>query len=342
MSEPDGATGEPIVYNGRVAHHADEEPEYALEAEPEQASWFEPAAQPAGYEPGQVGNGGPPGFQADDGHGWDAAPDGHDPHQAEWFLPTGRAGLLPESMTESWDDTGHGRARPETAAKPPWAGEQQAAVRDTPPPWESGPWPGPGEARLQSSEEGGYARSARPAESERHRDQQLADPTNWPATAALATAILPIVIPGVALGILGLRRAAVTGTGRIWSWLGIGLSVVWAIILVALLASGGSSTQSCGGSQNDVSLPVDQVLRDLATNAPKTVLIQDLDRAVSAANKAAAASSDVTAGNALASLTAGLQQALAAVSARHPATSHVLLHSQIAADAQVVSRACTA
>ena len=65
--------------------------------------------------------------------------------QAEWFLPTGRAGLLPESMTESWDDEPAGDAgRTEAAGAPPWAGEELAPAASSPPPWESGPWPGPG------------------------------------------------------------------------------------------------------------------------------------------------------------------------------------------------------
>src|SRR5215469_9642494 len=48
---------------------------------------------------------------------------------AEWFLPTGRAGLLPESMTVSSEDDQSGqpraqdRAQVQAAGAPPWAGE---------------------------------------------------------------------------------------------------------------------------------------------------------------------------------------------------------------------------
>src|SRR5215469_11969604 len=72
---------------------------------------------------------------------------------AEWFLPTGRAGLLPESMTVSSEEDQSGQpgaqysARIQSAGAPPWAGEVTGPATGTPPPWETGPWPGPGEDR---------------------------------------------------------------------------------------------------------------------------------------------------------------------------------------------------
>src|SRR5215469_7035092 len=70
--------------------------------------------------------------------------------QAEWFLPTGRAGLLPDSMTESWDDNGSAlpdrAGRAEAVGAPPWGSDGASAAVGEPPPWEIGPWPGHGEA----------------------------------------------------------------------------------------------------------------------------------------------------------------------------------------------------
>src|SRR5262245_59652311 len=81
---------------------------------------------------------------------------------AEWFLPTGRAGLLPESMTVFADEAQSGPpmaqypARIESAAAPPWAGEATftGPAAEAPPPWETGPWPGPGETGASSTADG--------------------------------------------------------------------------------------------------------------------------------------------------------------------------------------------
>ena len=53
--------------------------------------------------------------------------------QAQWFLPTGRAGLLPESMTESWEEgQEHDPGRAAAAGAPPWASEGTCADRGQP------------------------------------------------------------------------------------------------------------------------------------------------------------------------------------------------------------------
>jgi hypothetical protein len=332
MSEPDGPSGEPGAANGQLTtHHADRDPDLAGHD-----SWFEPAARPAGQETGSAGDG-------DVSAGWTGRahdldwPDGNDSHQAEWFLRTGRAGLLPESMTESWEEHPHAHDRPPTAADPPWAGERDSvALDEAPPPWESGPWPEPGEGKPEVPPEPVVVGAPVADDT-----QPPAETANWQATAALATGILPLVVPGVVLGVLGLRRASVTGAGRMWSWLGIALSVIWAIVLVFYLAgSGGQPGQACGGYQNDVNLPVAQVLRDLANGAPQSVLVQDLHQAISQANSAAAAVQQVTARNAMVSLTAGLQQALETAGQNHPA--YAAIRRQLSADAAAAASSCKA
>ncbi len=116
--------------------------------------WFEPEPKTAQPDPPHVaglpdGTGLPDGAGLADAAGWPAAAGAAagSGSQAQWFLPTGRAGLLPESMTESWDE-GQERdpGRAEAAGAPPWASDGPAPSVDSPPPWESGPWPGPGES----------------------------------------------------------------------------------------------------------------------------------------------------------------------------------------------------
>jgi hypothetical protein len=314
MSEPDGPSGEPGAANGQLTtQHADSDPDLAA-----RDPWFEPAVRSAGQQA-------------------DSADSGNGSHQGDWFLRTGRAGLLPESMTESWEEHPHAHDRPETAADPPWAGDRDSvAVDEAPPPWESGPWPEPGEARPEVA-----AAPAVVGEPAGYDTQPAAETANWQATAALATGILPLVAPGIVLGVLGLRRAGITGAGRLVSWLGITLSVIWAIFLIFYLASsGGQSGQACGGYQNDVNLPVSQVLRDLATGAPQGVLAQDLHQAITQANSAAAAAEQVTARNAMVSLTAGLQQALATAGQNHP--EYGAIRKQLAGDAAAAASSCKA
>jgi hypothetical protein len=150
------------------------------------------------------------------------------------------------------------------------------------------------------------------------------------------------VLPGAVLGVLGLRRARVTGTGRAASWTGIALSVIWAVVLIAWLAIGsGGAAQACGGYQRQVSFPVAQVLHDLSGGAPATVLTSDVHLAISQANSAAAATGDVAARDAMVSLTAGLQESLSQASASRSTAAYAGIRKVLAADMAAVTRACT-
>ena len=239
-------------------------------------------------------------------------------------MRTGRACLLPDSITESREESRPGQERLETAGAPPWAGDRATAAADAPPPWESGPWPGPGSEPRPAG-----TAPASPA---------AADTGNWQATAAAGVSILPLVLPGLALGAIGLRRSRVTGTGRAASWLAIGISLIWAVVLsVWLASSGGTTASACGGYENAVSIQVSQVLRDLASGAPQTVLTADLRQAITQANNAAAQAQQVTARDAMATLTARLQQVAADGSA-----AGSLRHQEVAAAAAEMARACKA
>lgn len=309
MSERNGPGTDTGAANGQLAQQDTGDSE--IRAYPtHEEGWFEPVPQAEGRDLAEAGD------EADTG----------------WFLRTGRAGLLPDSMTESWEESGHAPDRPETASAPPWAGEQAGPEPEEPPPWESGPWPEPGEARP--------ARSRRPAV-RATTSRAPGEAGNWQATAALTTGILPLVVPGAVFGVLGLRRAKAVGVGRIWSWLGIGCSAVWAVILIVVLTSAaGGSSPGCGNYQHSVSYPVAQVRNDLSSGAPQSVLAGDLRTALSEANAAAAATIEVSARNAMVALTGGLEQAQTQTKASHSTATYAAVSTQLEAEVAAVTAVC--
>jgi hypothetical protein len=313
MSEPNGPGGESGAAAQQLADTGADDP------------WFEPGPKPNGYQ-----------SLANDQHAAgerNSEPRFDGPHRPEeWFLPAGRAGLLPDSMTETWESGAPGTERHETAGAPPWAGEQPAQDVAEPPPWESGPWPGPGEARPAGRRQAAARRSvsARPE----------TDTVNWPAGAAVVTGILPLVLPGAVLGVLGLRRARVTGTGRLASWAGIALSAIWAV-LVIVLATGGTSGPGCTPTaQAAVSRAMQTVLSELDNGAPPHVVSASMTQALSTANAAAVGTQQAAASGAMLRLTSSLNRALAVVTASHSAASYANLHAQLAAADAAVASAC--
>jgi hypothetical protein len=351
MSEPNGQGTDSRAALRQLA----EEGASAVEPATSADSWFAPAPKPHGYQPLDP--------DAMDAAGWPkVAGNGHESRAAEvavpetgaslqtaaepgalsradeWFLRTGRAGLSPESMSEVWDDEDtHVFARPDTAGAPPWAGDQRAQPDqevEEPPPWESGPWPGPGEERpaRQPRSAGGQPRIRRTPSD---------DTGNWQAMAALAAGVVPLVVPGAVLGVLGLRRARSTGTGRMPAWIGIALSAIWAVVLIVVLASGGSSGPGCSGSsQAAVSGAVSAVMRDLSSGAPPSTVQADLSQAMSQANVAAAGAQQVSVRSAYVTLMTGLQRALATVQTSHSARTYAALSSQLSADNAAITSAC--
>jgi hypothetical protein len=339
MSEPNGQGTDSKAALGQLADDARPEPEPA--GTPEDP-WFAPGPKPQGYQPLDPASldeaGWPsPGGAADaagteSANGDAAAPQ----HAEEWFLRTGRAGLLPDSVSEIWDDEDtHVFTRLDTAGAPPWAGEQPAGQVEEPPPWESGPWPGPGEVRPVRTAGAASAGARRPG-----RDP-ADDVRNWPATAAVVAGIVPLIVPGVVLGVLGLRRTRSTGTGLLQSWLGIAFSAIWAVVLIIVLATGGQSGPDCSGpAQASVSTAMTAVLHDLSSGAAASTVEADLNHAISQANAAAAAAQQVSGRSALVALTTGLERALGAVQGSQKASSYATLRAQLAADNAAMTRAC--
>ena len=136
MSEPSDLASGAGAANGHPAR-AGREQEAAAEASAPADPWFEPA----------------PKLETGNGHA--AA---YDPSQTDWFLRTGRAGLLPDSMTESWEESGHPALRAETSAAPPWAGVSSCAAASTNSVCEKSPSPNTPTAASHRAKGGGKSR----------------------------------------------------------------------------------------------------------------------------------------------------------------------------------------
>jgi hypothetical protein len=162
------------------------------------------------------------------------------------------------------------------------------------------------------------------------------------STAALIAGIAGIaVLPGLILGVLGLRRARVTGTGRVQSGAGIALSLLWAAAIVAavvLMGQGSSSDVGCSGYQAAGRADAARASTALSTGAARSQLRADLSQAASSLNTAAASAQDVAVRNALSELTGDLQSALDQVTAGRPVP--VSLKRALSRDTAAASRVC--
>lgn len=172
-------------------------------------------------------------------------------------------------------------------------------------------------------------------------DQAEAAASNRLATGALVAGIAGIlVVPGLVLGILGLRRARITGVGTVQSWLGIAASLVWAIgiVVVATLPGGGSSADpGCAGYQS-AGASVTRVSSALAAGTPAGQLRSDLDKAAGAVNSAAATAQDMSVRSALSVMTGDLQAALGEVNSGRPVPA--VLKTALHHDAAAAGRLC--
>ncbi len=271
---------------------------------------------------------------------------------AEWFLPTGRAGLLPESMTVSADEDQPGAPRAEhqaqihAAGAPPWDGESTGQIAEVPPPWETGPWPAPGAVRLSHpgrDDAPPDADTAWPAPAGSARRFQASQPRAsglLSARTVLTLGLVPLVIPGVVAGVLGLRRSQPGEPVRRASILAITASLAWAVIIVVLVAT------TSGGSAGDCRYPsavhqaYARAMSDLSGNAAASAKIADLGLAASRANAAAAATAtgDVTVRSALFAMTADLQLARSDIIARRPVPGWLRAH--LTSDGTALTASC--
>jgi hypothetical protein len=168
-------------------------------------------------------------------------------------------------------------------------------------------------------------------------------PGNPLAAAALVAGIFGIaVLPGVILGVLGLRRASVTGTGRLPSWLGIALSLLWAagIIILALPGPGAAADPGCAQYRAAGSAAVARVTAALAAKVPAARLHADLALAGDAVNGAAATAQSIEVRNTLGALGGALQSEQAAAPAGRLAPA--ALGPVLARDAAAARQLCGA
>jgi hypothetical protein len=277
--------------------------------------------------------------------------------QAEWFLPAGRAGLLPDSMTVSSADDGQQgdepdhQLRAETVGAPPWAGEAAGSDANVPPPWESGPWPGPGEPQPAPASgtvptvavDGGGQRGPVHSGGERGPVHSGDDRSEDHSAAALLSprtvliaGLVPLVIPGLVLGFLSLRRARSVGSGQLVSWLAIAISLAWAVVWIVVAGSG--SAGSCAGNTAAVQRAYAKVMADFGDHATAQVLAADLDQAASQANAAAAAAGQPVVRSALFAMAGDLEQARADATANMAIPASLRQH--LAADGSALTDSC--
>ena len=353
-TRPGGETAVNAEHEVDEATPADAEPGSPQASESgnghQQDPWFEPGAKltadpvlTAGSEGADAPADGPARHADNPADG----PTGHAGNpgaQAEWFLPTGRAALLPDSMTESWDDApDHATARAEAAGSPPWAGEEDPVpAADMPPPWESGPWPGPGEKRpaamsaAAAGKDGSGAvgpASAGHVGAATRGDRRDGDRR---ATATVVAGILPLVIPGLVLGVLSLRRARTDGSSRLASWLAIGLSLAWAVVIVVVATA--SSGSGCAGYPAALRPAYAKAMADLASGQQGPAQAADLGQAASEANAAAASAQQTQLRETLFAMAGDLEQAHADVSAQRAVPPALRQH--LAADGAALTKSC--
>jgi hypothetical protein len=271
---------------------------------------------------------------------------------AEWFLPTGRAGLLPESMTVSSEEDQSGQpsaqhpAQIQSAGAPPWAGEVTGTTTGAPPPWETGPWPGPGGDRTSRKADALAARGAAangwPASAGADRrlpgQQQASGP--WSARTILAAGLVPLVIPGLVAGVFGVRGSSSGDPVRRASVLAIAASLAWAVIIVVLVASNsGGSAPSCVYPAS-VHQAYTAVAADFSAHQAAAKQVADLGLAVSRANASAAATAtgDISVRSALFAMAGDLQQARADLTGSRAVPAS--LRTRLAADETALTTAC--
>ena len=334
------ATADPGNSASAAGDTSAEDPDVADKAQPPDP-WFGPGPKIAGGGWGPADSGDPDsanpdrasadladaasaaGALEDGAEGAEAASAGHAAAQAAWFLRTGRAGLLPDSVTVSWDGGDdrrtHNDAHADAAGAPPWAGDAVAAAVSAPPPWETGPWPGPGETALPTGPGSSNGRSAATTlDAAGPAPGQAAVPVGgrWSARTVLAAGLVPLVLPGLVLGVLGLRRAGSGPAVRKASWLAIGASIAWAVVIVFLASSSGGPAARCTGYPAAVRQAYGRVMTDLSSHASAAAQVGDLGVAASRANASAASAGQISIRTALFAMADDMAQARADVVAQ--------------------------
>jgi len=157
----------------------------------------------------------------------------------------------------------------------------------------------------------------------------------------LITGLVPLVVPGLVVGLVGLRRSSSGEPGRRASVLALVASLAWAVVIVVLvMATGGGSSSGCSYPAA-VHQAYATAMADLSGGAPAAQQATDLGIAASRANSAAAAAGDIKVRTALFALAGDLQQARADVIAGRLAQAS-LLRPQLATDGTALTASCRA
>jgi hypothetical protein len=260
---------------------------------------------------------------------------------AEWFLPTGRAGLLPDSMTVTADDEADTSVRSDslraaTSGAPPWAGEAADPAPATPPPWENGPWSGPGSYRASSEHRANGAQS----EAGRAASGRAGDAGGLPPPRVILIAgLVPLVVPGLVLGALGFGRSSAGEPARRASVAALAASLTWAVVIIVIIAVSGSGSGAASCTFPTAAQQAYQrAIANLSSAAPKAVRAGELGAAVSTVNSSAAAASQIPVRSALAAMAGDLEQARSDLAAGRPVPKTLRQH--LAADGAALTRAC--
>lgn len=141
------------------------------------------------------------------------------------------------------------------------------------------------------------------------------------ATASLAAGLcgfsVVTVVPGLVLGMLGLRRAARGQRGLARSWLGIGSSLAWAALAVALAPHLlRAADPGCAVYKGPALTAYGKVVADFRAAGPRPGLAPDLSVAISRVRGAAARSASRPAARALTRLAGDLRAVLSGIRAR--------------------------
>jgi hypothetical protein len=149
------------------------------------------------------------------------------------------------------------------------------------------------------------------------------------ATAALALgaagATLVTVVPGVVFGVLGLRRAATRGSGRVRCWLGIGLCVFWTAVAAYLLPHLiRAADPGCAAYKGPALTAYNKVISDFSGTHLTPHLTADVARAIGALQVAVARSRNPATAHALSMLARDLRTVLGELHAGAVIPAHAM------------------
>ncbi len=154
------------------------------------------------------------------------------------------------------------------------------------------------------------------------------------------TGLLPLVVPGLVVGVLGLRRSRSGEPARRASVLALAASLAWAAVIVVVIAA--ASGGSAGGCTYPAAVHQDygRAMADISGNAPAARLAEDLGIAATRANSAAAAATDIQGRTELFAMAADLQQARADVITQKAVPASLRAH--LGADGAALTASCRA